>query len=144
MPDNIEIASFVVGAILMLISILGGSFKIFGFESTSSVVDYRIRILSFLLGILLILFSLLPSIKKAKDGWENQKTEKKQAPQAVSEKSSDCVLLKKQITQASIKLKRIEGLLEIQPKDLKLQADKIFHQNTIQSLNANIQALKCD
>lgn len=53
MPDNIMIAAFVLGAVLLLISIIGGKFKIFGAE-VSVVVGPAGRTFAGIAGAILI------------------------------------------------------------------------------------------
>ncbi|MGB8702609.1 MAG: hypothetical protein WCD18_24615 [Thermosynechococcaceae cyanobacterium] len=58
MPDGIEIAAFVFGAILVLIAILGGNFKLFGAEIAENVPSKLLRIIAFVLGVALLVISL--------------------------------------------------------------------------------------
>lgn len=58
MPATLVIGFFTLGAILLLIGILGGNFKIFGAEVASSVSNPFIRFLSFVFGIIFIGLSL--------------------------------------------------------------------------------------
>jgi cytochrome c-type biogenesis protein CcmH/NrfG len=60
MPGTIPIAAFVLGAVLLLIAIVGGRFKIFGAE-ISGVAGRTGRIVAGLAGGLLISFGLLTS-----------------------------------------------------------------------------------
>jgi hypothetical protein len=53
MPANIAIAAFVLGAVLLLISILKGGFKIFGAEVSATTGSVS-RLLAFVLGITFI------------------------------------------------------------------------------------------
>ena len=58
MPDNIKIGAFVFGAILVLIAILGGNFKLFGAEVASTVSNRWLRFISFILGTALVVLTL--------------------------------------------------------------------------------------
>ncbi len=58
MPDNIKIGAFVFGAILVLIAILGGNFKLFGAEVASTVSNRWLRFISFVLGTALVTLTL--------------------------------------------------------------------------------------
>ena len=58
MPDNIKIGAFVFGAILVLIAILGGNFKLFGAEVASTVSNRWLRFISFVLGTALVILTL--------------------------------------------------------------------------------------
>ena len=60
MPNSIEIAFFVFGAILLLIALLGGNFKLFGADIASTVANNYIRFLSFFLGCFFIGLVLFP------------------------------------------------------------------------------------
>lgn len=60
MPQSITIASFVLGAVLMLIALLGGGFKIFGTEVSSTAGTVQ-RIVAGGLGVPLIVVGLLGS-----------------------------------------------------------------------------------
>jgi hypothetical protein len=51
MPDNVAIAVFVFGAILILIAIIGGEFKLFGSEISKSVTNKWSRFFCFLFGV---------------------------------------------------------------------------------------------
>jgi len=57
MPQNITTAAFVLGAVLLLISLLGGGFKIFGAEVRSSVSGWG-RVTSFILGVFFLIVGL--------------------------------------------------------------------------------------
>lgn len=58
MPDSISIAAFILGAILILIAILGGNFKLFGSEISASVSNRWLRFISFSLGTFLLVLTL--------------------------------------------------------------------------------------
>lgn len=58
--------------------------------------------------------------------------------------STECRDLKKQLNEETTELQQIETLLKSQPKELKLQADKVTHINNIQSLTDKINKIKCD
>lgn len=50
MPDNLRIASFVLGSVLLLIAILGGNFRLFGAHIASTVSSGFLRLAAFVLG----------------------------------------------------------------------------------------------
>jgi hypothetical protein len=58
MPGSLTIGAFVFGAVLLLLALVGGNFKMFGAE-VSSTVGKSIRILSFALGVGFVAFALL-------------------------------------------------------------------------------------
>ncbi len=58
MPSSIAIAAFVLGAVLLLIAVLGGQFKIYAAEVSGSVGG-RVRILAGVLGAFFIVVGLL-------------------------------------------------------------------------------------
>lgn len=58
MPQNITIAAFVLGSVLLLIALLGGSFKIFNAE-VASPVGTLLRLSAFLLSVFFFLISFL-------------------------------------------------------------------------------------
>jgi hypothetical protein len=65
MPQNITIAAFVLGAVLLLIAILhGGGFKIFGAEVDGSAGRFG-RLFAGLLGVILIGIGLVGSLDKS-------------------------------------------------------------------------------
>ena len=64
MPDSITIAAFVLGAVLLLIAILRGGFKIFGAEIEGTAGRFG-RIFAGLLGIFLIAIGLFSSLYKS-------------------------------------------------------------------------------
>jgi len=63
MPENITIAAFVLGAVMLLISIVGGRFKIFGAE-VSGVAGKTGRIFAGVIGTILICTGLYYSLYK--------------------------------------------------------------------------------
>jgi phosphotransferase system glucose/maltose/N-acetylglucosamine-specific IIC component len=63
MPTSITIAAFVLGAVLLLIAILHGSFKIFGAEVDGTAGRFG-RIFAGLLGVVLIAIGLFSSLYK--------------------------------------------------------------------------------
>lgn len=64
MPASIKLGAFVFGAVLLLIAILGGNFKLFGAEVASTVTSRWQRFASLLLGVLLVVVSLdIPILK---------------------------------------------------------------------------------
>ena len=64
MPENIMIAAFVLGSVMLLISIVGGRFKIFGAE-VSGVAGPTGRILAGVVGAILIGIGLYSSLHKS-------------------------------------------------------------------------------
>jgi hypothetical protein len=50
MPENLKIGAFVFGAILVLIALLGGNFKIFGAEVAATISNRLLRFVAFALG----------------------------------------------------------------------------------------------
>ena len=64
MPQSITIAAFVLGAVLLLIAILRGGFKIFGAEIEGTAGRFG-RIFAGLLGIILIGIGLFSSLYKS-------------------------------------------------------------------------------
>lgn len=65
MPANLGIGFFVLGAVLILIALVGGKFKIFIAEVSPSVTSPFIRVIAFALGVMFILLSLNPSMISA-------------------------------------------------------------------------------
>ncbi len=57
MPQNITTAAFVLGAVLLLISLIGGGFKIFGAEVNNSVNRW-VRVIAFILGAFFLIVGL--------------------------------------------------------------------------------------
>ncbi len=51
MPDNLKIGAFVFGAVLVLIALLGGNFKLFGAEVAATISNRFLRFVAFALGI---------------------------------------------------------------------------------------------
>jgi len=62
MPENLVIGLFVFGAVLILISLLGGGFKIFTIVVSSSISNPIIRVLAFILGITSMFLALIPDM----------------------------------------------------------------------------------
>lgn len=58
MPENIEIAIFVFGAILVLIAIVGGNFKLFGAHIAPTISDPFLRFVAFALGTALLTLAI--------------------------------------------------------------------------------------
>ena len=54
MPQTIVIGTFVLGAILVLIAILGGNFKLFGAEVATNISNPFLRFTAFILGIIFL------------------------------------------------------------------------------------------
>ena len=61
MPENLTIGFFTFGAILILISLLGGGFNIFSFVVSTIISSPRIRITAFILGTTSIMLALNPA-----------------------------------------------------------------------------------
>lgn len=62
MPENLIISLFVFGAVLILISLLGGRFKIFSVAVSSNISSPFIRIIAFVLGMSAMLLALVPNM----------------------------------------------------------------------------------
>ena len=58
MPDSIATAAFIFSAVLILIALLGGKFKIFGSEISESVSNPFIRFIAFAIGAFLLVLVL--------------------------------------------------------------------------------------
>jgi hypothetical protein len=58
MPQSITIGAFIFGAILVLIAILGGNFKLFGAEIATTISNPFLRFLAFMLGVVFLLISI--------------------------------------------------------------------------------------
>lgn len=58
MPETVKIGALVLGAVLLLIGIVGGNFKIFGADFSSVVENKCLRWVAALLGIALLVFAL--------------------------------------------------------------------------------------
>ncbi|ASC72312.1 hypothetical protein XM38_032690 [Halomicronema hongdechloris C2206] len=64
MPDSIQIGILVLGAVLLLIAILGGNFKLFGAEVTATVSNRFLRFTAFALGTALLIIAIgLPAFE---------------------------------------------------------------------------------
>ena len=61
MPENIKIGAFVFGAILVLIAILGGNFKLFGAEVAATISNRFLRFVAFALGAIFLVIATYPS-----------------------------------------------------------------------------------
>jgi hypothetical protein len=57
-PSNLTIAAFVFGAVLLLLALAGGKFKLFGAQVSGTIGKFA-RILAFVIGVGLISFGLL-------------------------------------------------------------------------------------
>ncbi len=57
MPQNITTAAFVLGAVLLLLALIGGGFKIFGAEVNNSVNRW-VRVTAFILGAFFLMVGL--------------------------------------------------------------------------------------
>jgi hypothetical protein len=68
MPQTLTIGIFVLGAVMLLLALVSGGFKVFGSEMPG-VVNRSARVLAFLIGALLVGFSLIhfrePPVAKA-------------------------------------------------------------------------------
>lgn len=62
MPESLGIGFFVLGAVLILIALVGGKFKIFVAEISPAVTSPLIRIIAFALGVVFILLALNPTM----------------------------------------------------------------------------------
>ena len=62
MPENLVIGLFVFGAVLILISLLGGRFQFFSVAVSSNISSPFIRIIAFVLGMLAMLLALIPNV----------------------------------------------------------------------------------
>jgi hypothetical protein len=62
MPETLGIGLFVLGAVLILIALVGGKFKIFVAEVSPSVTNPFIRVLAFGLGVTFIFLALNPAM----------------------------------------------------------------------------------
>jgi hypothetical protein len=63
LPQSITIAAFVFGAVLLLIAIMGGGFKLFGAE-VAGKAGILMRLVAGTLGLLLILFGIFGSAER--------------------------------------------------------------------------------
>ena len=55
-----------------------------------------------------------------------------------------CAHLKKQLQNETGELQQIITLLKAQPNNLKLEADRISHENNIQSINNQLKSNQCE
>jgi len=60
MPQSLDLAAFVFGAVLILLSLVAGSFKLFGAEVQGKVGTVG-RVIAFVLGLILITSRLVPT-----------------------------------------------------------------------------------
>jgi hypothetical protein len=58
MPQTITIGVFILGAILVLIGILGGNFKLFGAEVATTISNPLLRFVAFILGIIFLIIGI--------------------------------------------------------------------------------------
>lgn len=65
MPENLIITAFIFGAILILLALVGGRFKVFGAE-ISGTVGKLARTIAFGLGAIIITFTLLEILRQTK------------------------------------------------------------------------------
>jgi len=82
-PQSITIAAFVFGAVLLLIAILRGSFKIFGAEVAGTAGGFG-RAFAGLLGVVLICVGLFGSFDKSVDKASNQSAANPQSTNATN------------------------------------------------------------
>jgi hypothetical protein len=61
-PGSVEIAAFTFGAILVLLALLGGTFKAFGFE-ISGRVGTPLRVAAGVIGVIFLLGALYPTLR---------------------------------------------------------------------------------
>src|SRR5271167_1846474 len=90
MPQSITIAAFVLGAVLLLIAILRGGFKIFGAEVDGTAGRFG-RIFAGLLGVILIAIGLFSSLYRPllQPSASPQKTATEDSPSGVAQKPTD-------------------------------------------------------
>jgi len=60
MPNTIQIAAFVLGAVLLLLALVGGQFKIFGAEIQGMVGPWT-RVIASMLGVAFVAVGILSS-----------------------------------------------------------------------------------
>ncbi|MGL5081229.1 MAG: hypothetical protein ACRC8A_07045 [Microcoleaceae cyanobacterium] len=60
MPENLKIGAFVFGAILVLIALLGGNFKVFGAEVAATISNRFLRFVAFALGATFLVVAMHP------------------------------------------------------------------------------------
>lgn len=58
MPESIKIGAFVFGAVLLLVALLGGNFKLFGQEIASTVANRPIRLIAGIFASAFLVFSM--------------------------------------------------------------------------------------
>ncbi len=58
MPENLKIGAFVFGAILVLIALLGGNFKLFGAEVAATISNRFLRFVAFALGATFLVIAM--------------------------------------------------------------------------------------
>lgn len=58
MPENLKIGAFVFGAILVLIALLGGNFKLFGAEIAATISNRFLRFIAFSLGTIFLVVAV--------------------------------------------------------------------------------------
>ncbi len=75
MPPTLSIGAFVLGGVLLLISVLGGNFELFGAKVTGSARGVA-RFVSFVAGVTLIVTGLVRGDGKEPDRGENQTASK--------------------------------------------------------------------
>lgn len=75
MPPTLSIGAFVLGGVLLLISVLGGGFKLFGAEVTGTARGVA-RFVSFFAGVVLIVTGLVRGDGKESDRGDNQTASK--------------------------------------------------------------------
>jgi hypothetical protein len=62
MPQSLSTGVFALGGVLLLVAILGGNFKIFGAEVHDQISSWQIRLISGLIGIVLVVVALASSL----------------------------------------------------------------------------------
>jgi len=63
MPPTLAVGLIVLGGVLLLVSIIGGKFKIFGAEVTETISNWQLRLLAGVLGIVFVLTAVFqPSL----------------------------------------------------------------------------------
>lgn len=77
MPQNLSIAAFVLGAILLLVAIVGGGFKLFGAEIPSGISSGN-RKAALIFGLIVLTLALLPERQKPEPSSPPPKVENQQ------------------------------------------------------------------
>jgi hypothetical protein len=67
MPPGVLIGLMVLGGVLLLVSIIGGRFKIFGAEVSDTISSWQLRLLAGVLGVIFVLVTIFQSLPKPPD-----------------------------------------------------------------------------